>query len=333
MMKISIGIKALNEELHIAEAVETALAAVAPHGGEVIVADSGSTDATLAIAGRYPIRIVQLARVKERCCGAGAQLAFQHARGDYFYLLDGDMAIAPGFIEMGLAYLDSNPDVAGVGGTVIERNVEGQDFRIRAQKVRGFEGRVDRLDCGGLYRAEAIRAVGYFADRNLHAFEELDLGARLAQAGWGLARIDRPGVYHHGHATGGYRLLWRRLRTGYAGGAGEVVRAALGRPHMGVVLRRLWQLQVGVLVMLWWIAIAGVLIAGQPLWLVVLIGGPQALLTVRRRSFGLALYSLAAWNVATLGLLGGLFQRRVSPEQPLETHVIRAADDGGRHAG
>src|SRR6218665_3277207 len=83
---LTIGIKALNEEQHIAMAIESALAAAAPLGGEVGLADSGSTDRTLEIARGYPVRIVQLGNLAERCCGAGAQLAFQSAQGEFFYL-------------------------------------------------------------------------------------------------------------------------------------------------------------------------------------------------------------------------------------------------------
>ena len=81
-MKLTIGVKALNEEQRIAEALTSALRAAEPFGGEVVLADSGSTDRTLEIASTLPVRIVQLADPSERSCGAGAQLAFQQADGD-----------------------------------------------------------------------------------------------------------------------------------------------------------------------------------------------------------------------------------------------------------
>ena len=71
---VSIVIKALNEEKNICAAIESALAAVADVGGEVILADSCSTDRTVELASRYPIRVVQLANPSERCCGIGPQL-------------------------------------------------------------------------------------------------------------------------------------------------------------------------------------------------------------------------------------------------------------------
>ena len=62
---VSVIIKVLNEQANIAAAIESALAAVTGLDGEVILADSGSTDRTLAIASDYPIRIVQLLDERE----------------------------------------------------------------------------------------------------------------------------------------------------------------------------------------------------------------------------------------------------------------------------
>ena len=56
-MRVSVVIKALNEERHIEAAIVSALAAVAAVGGEVILADSGSTDKTVEIARKFPIAV------------------------------------------------------------------------------------------------------------------------------------------------------------------------------------------------------------------------------------------------------------------------------------
>ncbi len=79
-MKMTIGIKAFNEERHIAASLASAVDAADFLGAEVILADSGSVDRTVEIARQFPVRIIQLADPTERSCGAGAQLAFQDAR-------------------------------------------------------------------------------------------------------------------------------------------------------------------------------------------------------------------------------------------------------------
>lgn len=324
-MKVTVGIKALNEEEHIAACLESALAALAPFEGAVILADSGSTDATVAIARRYPVRILQIARREEACCGAGAQLAFQEASGEYFYLLDGDMTLDRGMIERGVAYLEAHPQVAGVGGRVIEQHLDGLEFQVRADKATAYEGAVDRLDCGGLYRMAALRSVGYFADRNLHSFEEYDLGARLLARGWTLARINHPGVYHYGHRIDGYRLLWRRVRSGYAGGVGEAMRGAIGQPHFPICLKRFRSFQIAVVVIGWWCILLASLIGGAVGFALALFLLPPVLLMLRRRSWKLGLYSFAACNVMGIGLITGIFRRRTVPSEPLGARELTAS--------
>lgn len=319
---VTIGIKALNEEAHIADALASALRAVERLDGEVVLADSGSTDRTIEIARTFPVQIVQLADPAERSCGAGAQLAFQHARGSYFYMLDGDMVLNPDFIAVGIAFLEANPTIAGVGGLVQERNIVGDEFRIRARATERegnwAPGEVDRLDCGGLYRVSALREAGYFADRNLHAFEEFELGARLRSLGWGLARINHHAIDHFGHTTSSYRLLWRRLKTGYSCAPGEVLRGAMGQRHLSLVLTDLAHIRHGLIVIAWWLLmVLSPVLPAFPWTTLLLLAGPILFLTARRGTFRLGLYSLAAWNISAIGLIRGLFSRRVPPDLAL----------------
>lgn len=327
MVDVTVGIKALNEEKHIAAALSSALEATASMEAEVILADSGSTDRTIAIAEGYDgVRIVQLANPAERGCSVGAQLAFQHARGRYFYLLDGDMVLNPAFLSACVDFLDRNPDHAAVGGIVEHVNLDSEEYRIRQAAAEHEPGRkpgiVDRLDGGGLYRSDAIRQVGYFTDRNLHSFEEFELGVRLRSSGWKLARLDIPAVQHYGHTTGGYRLLWRRLVSGYTDGAGEVFRSAIDQKYLFDVLRRLRHIPFGVITLFWWALVVGLLVYA-PLYALLLVAVPLALLCIRRKSVTLGLYSFAMWNIYAIGLVRGFFRPRLPPDVPIRSVELR----------
>ena len=138
-LTVSIIIKALNEERHIAAAIESALAAIKGIRGEVILADSASTDRTIEIARRYPIKIVQMTRIEDRCCGAGAQLGFQYSKGRYIWLVDGDMQMQPGFLASAIQFLESHPDIAGVGGMA---NYENEKWNGFARSILRFGERV-----------------------------------------------------------------------------------------------------------------------------------------------------------------------------------------------
>lgn len=331
-MKLSIIIKALNEETNIARAIESSLRAVEEvGGGEVILADSLSADGTIDIARGYPIRIVQLTHQEDRCCGIGAQLGFELAQGDYVYILDGDMDLEPGFMAAAMACLEADPTLAGVGGQMRDMVLANEEFRKRAARSESHRqpGIVDRLHGGGLFRHVALTQVGYFTNQNLHAFEELELAARLHAAGWRLARLGLPAMRHYGHASTTYVLLWRRWHSKYLCGYGEILRQCWGKSHFGFVLRRLDDLRLFAAMALWWCALAGVWVLPLPafqqaLLFLALLVFPFAVMVVRKGSLNAGVYSVVAWNFGILGLLRGLLLApKGAPEAKLRSRVLQ----------
>ena len=139
---VSIVIKALNEERHIATAIEGALAALDGSSGEVILADSASTDRTVKIAETYPITIVRMSRLEDRSCGAGAQLGYQYSRGEYVCLIDGDMRLYQDFLSSAIRFLEDNPGVAGVGGMIVELEKGNFEYVRRAARETRIAGLV-----------------------------------------------------------------------------------------------------------------------------------------------------------------------------------------------
>jgi len=342
---VSVIIKALNEEKRIAATIESALHAVAAVGGEVVLADSCSTDRTVELAMTYPVRIVQLAYPNERRCGVGPQLGYQHSSGEFIYIVDGDMQMLDGFLEEALDVLARQPDIAGVGGRVVELNTESLEYVAREQRVAAHRqaGIVDRLDGGGLYRRSAIEAAGYFSDRNLHSYEEFDLGVRLRALGWKLWRVPLGAVNHFGHDAPPYRLLVRRWRTRYLCGLGELIRAAAGQPRFSMVLEGLTELRLYSAVIVWWAVLLSV-----PIWpltvinrlaiFLVILTMPVLVMIWRKRSFKKALYAVVSWCFHAAGLVRGLLQRPRPPHAVISSRVLRepsghAASTAQRMAG
>lgn len=328
--KISIIVKALNEERRIAVALESALAAVEPFGGEVILADSCSTDKTIEIALGYPVRVVQLAKPEERCCGIGPQLGYQVSLGEYVYILDGDMEMLPSFLPEAIALMETHPEVAGVGGLVVEMNTTSLEYLARVERGTAHmrAGEVDRLDMGGLYRRVAVEQSGYFSDRNLHSYEEFDLAIRLRAKGWKLQRISEASVRHHGHDAPPYKLLMRRWKTGYINGLGELLRAAAGRPHMKLALQGVRELRIYIFVLAWWAILLILsllnfmqLLSYLPTILIFLT--PFSLMAVRKRSLQKAIFSVTSWCFNAGGLIRGLVSRRVEASTPIEVREIK----------
>lgn len=314
-MKVSVIIKALNEEANIARAIESALKAVSEidGGGEVILADSLSTDATVEIAKAYPVKIAQLKQSQDRSCGIGAQLGFQIAQGEMLYILDADMEFHNGFLAACVAHLDANPKCGGVGGLITEMENSNREFQERYKRkastlARG--GKVSFLGMGGLYRRTAIEEVGYFTNKSLNSYEEFELGARLNIAGWELERLATPGVMHYGYQIGEYKLLLKRVKTGYIYGLGEMLRLAWSRSFFGFAIKNLRQIRIYASYFAWFVACLLMAIVGfwYPVMLVLAASFlllPMAALSLKKRSFSGALYTLVSGVFNGWGMIAG----------------------------
>ena len=320
-VRVTVVVKALNEEQRIGAALRSALVALEPIGGEVILADSGSADRTVAIAQDYPVTVLQLKFPSERRCGVGPQLGYQRALGEFVYILDGDMELDPAFLPAALAAMAADRKLGGVGGLVEEAS--DASYQFRGRKRRGTEsiaGPCQWLDMGGLYRAAALREVGYFSNRNLHAYEEMDLGLRLRDRGWGLHRIAVRSVLHHGRAEGNWALLARRWRSRYLDGAGELLRAAIGRRFFFRAAATQRHLFAGLLI--WLGLIAGLVLLGTTFWpLLITVGVLVALIlmrAVRTGSLADACFGQVVWQVTALALVRGFMTTPRDPTEPIE---------------
>lgn len=324
---ISFVIKTLNEEAKIARCIESVLEAAAElgHPHEIIVADSLSTDRTVEIARRYPVTVVQLRHPRDRGCGAGVQLGYQHSQGERVFLLDGDMELCNGFLPEAMARLDENPRLAGVAGVLVDTAIRNTFDRYRVVNAVSSQARREKsLGGGGLYRREAIAACGaYAADRNLKGWEEAELGMRLAAGGWELERIGVPSVRHTGHSAGTVavlRALWRSRR---AMASGVLLRQAFRHPWWRGALQMMIQ---PVLVLVMWavlLACLAVALSSGAWWLpggvVALVVLALVVFALRKRSLAHAATSFGLWHFHAAAIVVGLFEPVVPPTQPIDS--------------
>jgi glycosyltransferase involved in cell wall biosynthesis len=331
---VSVVIKAFNEEAQICAAIESALRAVASVGGEVVLADCGSTDGTVERARTYPIRIVQLSHPEEGRCGVGPQLGFQHSCGEFIYLLDGDMEMINGFLALALDFMKAHPEVAGVGGQRIEKNPDSLESIARqAWTQEHFQpGSVERLDGGGLYRRSAIEAVGYLSDRNLHSYEEFDLAVRLRSQGWELCCLPMNMVRHFGHKAQPYELLLQHWRSGHLCGLGELLRSSAGQTHLRLVRQELRELHVYLGILVWWVALLSTPFWPLPLVMRLacfgaLLSAPLLLAFWRQGSWSQAVYSVVSGCLHAAGLVRGLLQPRQSATEAIASQILREPMD------
>ena len=174
-MDISIIIPSLNEAAHIRRAIECAWSAGAV---EVIVADGGSTDATLEIARGLRCEIVETKPGRAIQQNAAAR----KARGDVLLFLHADTFLEAGAVGQIKAAL---ADPAAAWGGAFRQRIEaaGAAYRVleRANALRVRWRRVPYGDQGLFVRREVFFRAGEFPAVRL--LEDLLLAKKLRQLG------------------------------------------------------------------------------------------------------------------------------------------------------
>lgn len=214
-MRISVVIRCHNEERHIGRLLSGILAQT--HETEIVVVDSGSTDATLAIAARYPVKLVEIApgdfsfgRALNRGCAAasGELLVFASA---HVYPVYRD------WLETLTAPFDA-PDVALVYGK--QRGDERTKYAEHRIFARWFPDKAhgDQRDpfCNNAncaVRRSVWETLPY--DETLTGLEDLDWAKRALAAGWRLCYAPEAEIVHV-HEESWHKIYNRYLREAIA---------------------------------------------------------------------------------------------------------------------
>jgi hypothetical protein len=211
------------------------------------------------------------------------------------------------------------------------RNFEFEN-RARHFQDRQVENgsEVECLVGGGLYRRSAIEEVRYLSDRNLHGFEEYDLGARLRSRGWRLIRLNSYAVDHYSYQLGTYRLLWQRLRAGRLLALGEILQAAIpGHYLVGAVVElRPIRFALGTL-LVWVIALLVASKLPNALLVIAFLGIsatlPVLVMAARSGSLSVGAYSVLVWQLTGITLLLGLARARKPPTAAVPCRILHIA--------
>ncbi len=168
--RLSVVVPAHNEEPYLDQAVRAIVAGLRERkvGGEVVVLENGSTDATATIAGRLArclpeVRVVELRRADY---GGALRAGFRAARGELVANFDVDL-VDLGFLDRALSAVGSDPDLDVVIGT--KRGAGAEDRRGTGRRVvtgafslvmrHGFGLRVSDTHGLKLLRSETLRPL------------------------------------------------------------------------------------------------------------------------------------------------------------------------------
>jgi glycosyltransferase involved in cell wall biosynthesis len=196
MPQVSILMPARNEDDRIARQLESLAALHTRHAHEVVVADHGSTDRTVAVAKSYRkwipgLRVIDASRARNvggvRNCAAAA------AQGSFLAFCDADDMVDPGWLDALVAAAD-NRDVL-VRGTVQLEAVIGEREPASGEEVPTSAGFLPFADtCSMGITARAFRAIGGFDD-SLRRSSDVDFSWRALYRGVPLVPAPRAIAY------------------------------------------------------------------------------------------------------------------------------------------
>lgn len=206
----------------------------------VIYVDSGSTDGSMEAARAQGAEVVslddRLPFTAARARNAG--LARLPETVEFVQLIDGDCALAEGWIETAETALRADPDLAVVCGRRRERYPKASVYnQLCDWEWDTLVG--EAKACGGdaMMRLSTLRSVGGYRD-DLIAGEEPELCVRLRKAGWRIARLDAEMTWHDAAMTR-FSQWWRRSRrAGHAFAEGAALHGAPPERHWVTETRR-----------------------------------------------------------------------------------------------
>ena len=235
-MGLSVYIPCFNVESYIETSIRCLLAQTRPPD-EILVIDDGSTDRSIEIASRFPVRVLRHDR--NRGLAAARNTAFANANHELVGAIDADVFAEPDWLERLLAHF-SDERVAGTGGRLIEQFRETPPDAWRATYLSQDMGdtQIDiespshrRLGgFGTIFRKSAIQQVGGYDETYRTNYEDVDMSERLLRAGYKLVFEPRAVSHHQRKDTvrsivrtawrsyfhwhyfrGGYNNIWLKL--------------------------------------------------------------------------------------------------------------------------
>ena len=217
--KLTVVIIGRNEEQFIGRSIESVLKAQSRIPGlEVIFADSASTDCSIEIAKKYPIRILQLKKEWPLCVAAGRYTGYLHSHGEYVFFQDGDSLAEADWLVQAVAFMDLHPEYGAVAGVLDEEYVDAQG-KHGGGAPNVFDQDLTKTVCdcknlGGiaLYRRRAMELAGP-VNPHLPTAEDHELCMRIRNAGFRIARIEGRMAVKFTENRQTIREVLRRSRT------------------------------------------------------------------------------------------------------------------------
>jgi GT2 family glycosyltransferase len=276
------------------------LESLAGRVSRIVYVDSGSTDGSVELARSFGATVLDLdlsrpftaARARNEGYRGLTRVA---PETDFVQFVDGDCAVAEGWLEEARAFLESHPDFAVACGRRREKYPAHSIYNAICD-IEWDSPVGEARACGGdaMMRCAAFDAVGGY-DPSLIAGEEPELCVRLRKAGWRIMRLPVEMTAHDAAIERAGQWWTRTVRSGYAYAQGMHMHGRPPERHCVKPVRRVvfWTLCLPSVVMICFVPTGGL---SALLLSAYFVSGARTFAATRRRGHGVrasAGYALA----------------------------------------
>jgi GT2 family glycosyltransferase len=197
-MKIALYIPCFNAEKTLSGCLEAVFSQDRP-ADDILVIDDGSTDQTVKIAKKYPVRIIRHSR--NLGLAASRNTAINSTNTRFISSLDSDCKPAKDWLSC-LAKRIKLSNSAGVGGKTLEAGASGVIAGWRAAHMKQHWGESKKenppflFGSNTLFRRDLLLKVGAYNEKYRSNFEDVDISNRLRKNGYSLVYEPKAIVQH-----------------------------------------------------------------------------------------------------------------------------------------
>lgn len=231
MVKLAVVLISRNQAWNIARLIESVIKETeAIPSREIILVDSASSDKTVEIASKYPIRILRLHDTQRLSPSAGRYMGYKYTTGELMLFVDGDNEMYPGWLEKAMKIFEENPDLAGLAGPRVPLLKSATDADKPPLVDRNLNATVKSLYADGtaMFRREALAKAGQF-NPYIYSDEEPELCVRLRHAGYRMLHTKYPIAYDYTDPAEEIATRIARWRRNLYLGFGQNLRNFMGK--------------------------------------------------------------------------------------------------------
>lgn len=165
---------------------------------EIIVIDDGSTDNTVEIVSKFPIKLFR--HKNNKGLASSRNTAIKKINTEFIASLDSDCVPDPDWL-LRLMRNFASLKIAGAGGRLLESRSSTVFDLWRSAHMKQCWGNRKRkpaflFGSNTVFRKDALLDVGLYNEKLKSNYEDVDLSERLKKKGWNLVYEPKAAVYH-----------------------------------------------------------------------------------------------------------------------------------------